>query len=231
MYQVSLIGHGNWGKKIEQALNNNPNFTVTNIYTSKNINTLTYTDCDIVAVFTPISSHYIHVKNALLAGKHVLVAKPIAETYSQAKELIDLAKSKNLVLFCDYTWLYNEHCINLSAPIQSVATTPYNQEDFLLQFVPHDLSLMYKAGLEPKHWSITPSSYAITCNDGSQFILSQSQSKLRLINGVDCYSTKTNALDIMSEEFFQSINQGHLLASTLINSYVSFWLYKLSVYV
>ncbi len=54
---------------------------------------------NLIYVASPNSLHYEHSKAALMAGKHVLCEKPFTVTSSQLRELISLAKSKNLFLF------------------------------------------------------------------------------------------------------------------------------------
>ena len=51
-----------------------------------------------VYIATPHNTHFDYAKRALLAGKHVLCEKPMAYTKAQARELYDLARSKNLIL-------------------------------------------------------------------------------------------------------------------------------------
>lgn len=53
---------------------------------------------ELVIVNTPDHLHYDMTKEALLAGKHVVVEKPFTLTSSKGEELIDLSRSKNLVL-------------------------------------------------------------------------------------------------------------------------------------
>ena len=52
-----------------------------------------------IYIATPNLLHYEQTKRALLAGKNVICEKPFVTKYSQAKELIELAKSKGLFLF------------------------------------------------------------------------------------------------------------------------------------
>ena len=51
-----------------------------------------------VYVASPNSLHYTYTKQALLAGKHVLCEKPFAPRAEQVRELIDLARERNLLL-------------------------------------------------------------------------------------------------------------------------------------
>ncbi len=54
---------------------------------------------DLVVVATkPLTTHYPAVKQALEAGKHVVVEKPMAHSAEACDELIDLAKAKGLIL-------------------------------------------------------------------------------------------------------------------------------------
>ena len=42
----------------------------------------------------------------MLAGKHVLVEKPLTSSLAEAEELLELASSNNLLLMVDHTFLY-----------------------------------------------------------------------------------------------------------------------------
>jgi scyllo-inositol 2-dehydrogenase (NADP+) len=53
---------------------------------------------DLVIIPTPNDTHFPLAKQALLAGKHVVVDKPFTVTLSQARELRQLAQSHNLLL-------------------------------------------------------------------------------------------------------------------------------------
>jgi len=64
------------------------------------------TEVDLVAVVTPVSTHYELAKKALLQGKHVLVEKPFTASVAQAEELLELAARKNLKIMVDHTFLF-----------------------------------------------------------------------------------------------------------------------------
>ena len=53
---------------------------------------------DAVVVASPNPTHYHYAKQALLAGKHVVVDKPFAIRVAEAEELIELAGQKGLLL-------------------------------------------------------------------------------------------------------------------------------------
>ena len=61
---------------------------------------------DAVAVVTPVATHFQIAKEALLAGKHVLVEKPLTSTAGEAEELIELAERHGRTLMVDHTFVY-----------------------------------------------------------------------------------------------------------------------------
>src|SRR5438874_1262131 len=61
---------------------------------------------DAVAVVTPVATHFQIAKEALLAGKHVLVEKPLTATAREAEELIELAERHGRTLMVDHTFVY-----------------------------------------------------------------------------------------------------------------------------
>ncbi len=61
---------------------------------------------DAVAICTPVFTHYELAKEALLAGKHVFLEKPMTSTSQQAEELVNLAAQKKLTLMLDHTFIY-----------------------------------------------------------------------------------------------------------------------------
>lgn len=62
---------------------------------------------DAVAIATPISTHHALAKEALNAGKHVLVEKPLAASSTQVQELMLLAEERGLTLMPGHTFLYS----------------------------------------------------------------------------------------------------------------------------
>jgi predicted dehydrogenase len=59
-----------------------------------------------VAITTPVSTHAELALSALEAGKHVLVAKPLAASSAEATELIGAARRAERVLMVDHTFVY-----------------------------------------------------------------------------------------------------------------------------
>lgn len=62
---------------------------------------------DAIVIATPIRTHYSLAKQALLAGKHVLVEKPMAMTVDECEELLSIARDRGLVLVVGHTFVYS----------------------------------------------------------------------------------------------------------------------------
>lgn len=62
---------------------------------------------DAVVVATPVRFHFPMAKAALLAGKHVLLEKPMAASVAECQELVSLARQQGLVLMVGHTFLYS----------------------------------------------------------------------------------------------------------------------------
>lgn len=56
-------------------------------------------DVETIYIAVPNHLHYRFAKKALENKKHVILEKPFASSYAQAKALIDLAKEKNVIIF------------------------------------------------------------------------------------------------------------------------------------
>ena len=72
-----------------------------------------------VVVATPIRSHHELTRAALLAGKHVLVEKPLAASVEEAVDLVSLAEERGLTLMVGHTFLYNPAVAELRRMVRS----------------------------------------------------------------------------------------------------------------
>jgi len=125
MLRVGVIGYGYWGPNIVRNLNgldgsrvvsicdhnpealNRVHKTHQDIHTTINPAEVTGSpEIDVVAVVTPVWTHYELAKAALENGKHVFVEKPFTSTPAQAERLIELAEKKNLKIMVDHTFLF-----------------------------------------------------------------------------------------------------------------------------
>ena len=80
----------------------------------KRFHTASYSDyedlfdkVDAVSIAVPTSLHYNIAKDFLKHNIHVLIEKPITKTLSEADELIDIAKEKNLILQVGHVERFN----------------------------------------------------------------------------------------------------------------------------
>ena len=64
-------------------------------------------DINAVAIATSVRFHYPMAKAALLAGKHVLIEKPLASSTAECAELIEIANKNGLILMVGHTFLYS----------------------------------------------------------------------------------------------------------------------------
>ncbi|MCX7767302.1 MAG: Gfo/Idh/MocA family oxidoreductase, partial [Candidatus Sumerlaeia bacterium] len=70
-------------------------------------NVLADEEIEAVILATPAGLHYQQTRAALLAGKHILVEKPLALSLTEGRELARLASEKRLILMVGHTFLYN----------------------------------------------------------------------------------------------------------------------------
>jgi len=63
-------------------------------------------DLDVIAIATPVATHYSLAKAALENGKHIWVEKPFTFRSKEAEDLINIAERKNLKIFVDHTFIY-----------------------------------------------------------------------------------------------------------------------------
>jgi predicted dehydrogenase len=123
--RIGVIGYGYWGPNIVRnfhtlehtevilVADRNPKcearlkkaFPSVGFTTDEN-DVLTSANIDVVAVVTPVWTHYELAKRALENGKHIFVEKPFTYSVAQAEELIELADRKNLKIMVDHTFLF-----------------------------------------------------------------------------------------------------------------------------
>jgi predicted dehydrogenase len=68
---------------------------------------LSRADTDAVAICTPTESHFRLCHAALTAGKHVFVEKPMACSYTEARQLVDLAVDTDRKLMVGHVFLFH----------------------------------------------------------------------------------------------------------------------------
>jgi predicted dehydrogenase len=175
MFNVGLIGYGYWGPNLARNFNQNAHTQLCAVcdFSSDRLATacrfypqaegisdvcaiFSNTDIDAVAIATPVRTHFDLARQALLAGKHVWLEKPMTETVAQAEELIELAERKGKVLFVDHTFVYTGSVRKIKQLIDdgSIGDIVYFdssrvnlglfQQDVnvIWDLAPHDLSIM-----------------------------------------------------------------------------------------
>lgn len=112
MLKVGVLGAGHLGKIHLRLLNQSQKYNLVGFYdpNSENaekvaaefgyhkFNTISelIAAVDVVDIVTPTLSHFDCAKEAIQAGKHVFVEKPISNTIQEAEELITLSKKYNV---------------------------------------------------------------------------------------------------------------------------------------
>lgn len=128
---------------------------------------------DIVAIATPVGTHYRFAAEAIAAGKHVFVEKPIAASAKDAESLVRLARSHKVKLMVGHTFIYTAAVRKMKEIIQSgelgdiyyINSQRLNlglfQKDInvLWDLAPHDISIiLFLLDKEPLWISATGSS-------------------------------------------------------------------------
>jgi predicted dehydrogenase len=109
-----------------------------------------------VVIATPAGTHFQLAKEALLAGKHVFVEKPLATRVAEVDELDRLAKERELVVMAGHTFIYNAAVRYVKKLLDAGELGEiryiYSQRlnlgrirsdiDALWNFAPHDISII-----------------------------------------------------------------------------------------
>lgn len=77
------------------------------VFTTSADEAIALPDVEAVVIATPAVTHFDLVRSALLAGKHVLVEKPITLDPIEGDRLRELARSRDLRLMVDHTYLFH----------------------------------------------------------------------------------------------------------------------------
>lgn len=125
MLRVGVIGYGYWGPNIVRNFQAHPECEVVLICdvdvqqltrankvfpqiekTEEFSQVVNSSNIDLVAVVTPVSTHFELAKQALIGGKHAFVAKPFTRTSKEAQLLIEMALKRDLKIMVDHTFLF-----------------------------------------------------------------------------------------------------------------------------
>jgi predicted dehydrogenase len=125
MVKVAIVGFGYWGKNLVRNFNSIDNCNLAYVCEKNEVlgekckklypNVEVVNDFQIllndkslsaIIIATPVDTHYNLAKQSLLAGKNVLVEKPLTNSLAEAEELKKIAEDSNLLLMVDHTFLY-----------------------------------------------------------------------------------------------------------------------------
>jgi len=73
----------------------------------------------VVYISSPNAMHYEQVKQCLLSNKHVIIEKSALSSLEETQEIVDLAKSKDLVIMEAFMFLYHRQFSDLKELIES----------------------------------------------------------------------------------------------------------------
>ena len=124
--RIGLVGVGHWGPNVVRSLELNGRAEVKwicdlNPATLERMalrqpssrTTQDYGDLlgdpevEAIAIATPVPTHFALAKQALEAGKHVLVEKPLTYTSEEGRALVDLARTAGRILMVGHVFEYN----------------------------------------------------------------------------------------------------------------------------
>ncbi len=189
--RIALIGAGYWGKNLIRNFSELGALRVicdsdeelirsfSTLYPHADVCTsysdiLRRLDIDAVAVATPAETHAMLTREALLAGKHVFVEKPLALNDREGKELIRLAEERGLTLMVGHLLQYHPVFRRLKELVATGCLGRINyiyshrlnlgkirrEENALWSFAPHDISMILSlTGEEPESVQATGGNY------------------------------------------------------------------------
>jgi len=170
--KTGLVGIGPWGQNYLKTIKKIPNIELKWVYSPNRKNEknlpkscklvndynilLKDNQLDSIIISTPPSTHYELTKKALLAGKDVLVEKPMTLFSNEALELKELSEVKSKVLMVGHIYLYNSVVLELKKMIDkgelkkivgfysNLSNSNPSRQDInvMWDFAPHSISLM-----------------------------------------------------------------------------------------
>jgi len=188
---VGVVGTGYWGKNLvrnyyeigalkvicdrDEGVLSSFKAKYPDIQTRKDFDELlNRSDIEGVIIATPAETHFSLAKQALMAGKHVYVEKPLVLHKTEAVELIRLADARQRILMVGHLLQYHPVFLKLKSMVNSGELGRINyiyshrlnlgkirrEENILWSFAPHDISMILSlAGERPEAVSATGGNY------------------------------------------------------------------------
>jgi predicted dehydrogenase len=111
-----------------------------------------------VVIATPAETHYDLVRRSLIAGKDVMVEKPLAMTYDQGADLVRLAEKHGRILMVGHVLEYHPAIVKLNELVREnvlgkvhyISSNRLNlgkvrrEENILWSFAPHDIAIILR---------------------------------------------------------------------------------------
>ncbi|CAG7613756.1 Gfo/Idh/MocA family protein [Paenibacillus allorhizosphaerae] len=228
-YKLGVIGLGE-GRSIISAAMQSERWELTNVcdlnedlckerieefgllrYTTHYDDLLSDPDIEVIAIYTPDQLHGRHIKQALEAGKHVIVTKPLLHSLEDASSLLLASKAAGKLVFVGQSTRFFEPMIHqrrdfLAGRHGEVDTVEtyyisdsrwFLQRDWSLQkgfswlhnFMSHavDLARWYIPCIEEVfgygHSSKVNQEYGLTCPDTLRFLLKDEVGRIAQVSG------------------------------------------------
>lgn len=172
MPKVCVVGSGYWGKNLVRNFHSlgalamicdkNPDAlaAMCSQYGVKGCHALNEAlgsdEVDAVVIATPAETHFAIARESLLAGKHTFVEKPLVLSEAEGRELIEIARERNLTLMVGHLLQYHPAFIKLRELVASGELGRINyiysnrlnlgkirrEENIFWSFAPHDISML-----------------------------------------------------------------------------------------
>ena len=191
MKNIALVGAGYWGKNLARSLSELGvlHSICDQAEEIREAMQKLYKDVSVVGDFesvlkdeavtgivlaSPAIKHFEQAKQALLAGKHVFVEKPLSLRAEDGEELIKTAEAQKKILFVGHILHYHSAVIKMKkiiaegtiGKLQYIYSNRLNlgkirtEENILWSFAPHDISLILGlTGEEPSYIDCSGSSF------------------------------------------------------------------------
>ncbi|MHA7100756.1 Gfo/Idh/MocA family protein [Roseivirga pacifica] len=153
MLKIGVLGAGHLGKIHIKCIKDIPQYELVGFYDASPENAKIVAEelgikaydtidqliaaVDVVDIVTPTLSHFDCAKQALDAGKHVFIEKPVTNTIEEAEELITLSESKGLKIQVGHVERFNP---------AFVAAQPYLKQPMFIET--HRLAQFNPRGLD-----------------------------------------------------------------------------------
>ena len=148
---------------------------------------------EVVAILSPTNLHFVQARAALLAGKHVLVEKPVCLSVAEDVELRKLADEKELTLFPGHNFVYRPVVRRAKEVLESGALGTISYASFrACHFIPDDHASGWR-----KHFAFSGGGAMM---DSGTHLVYQSLYLLGAPASLSCFLSKKHYLAMEGED-------------------------------